>query len=149
MPPLHEALDEHYIPCEERYPGFQPHAFATATKQDLGSNKAGFAVFSKRSVIVGTHPLYVAQESRKRPNERQTFGIAELAQRYFNCMCVGSVPDDNDDVNIQPFQDNTSHKEKIIYPIAKYPGRLNSPYLVETRRRSLAKDRTFQPVHIE
>jgi len=111
---------------------------------------------------------YKKQQQQKPPNR---FGIDWLNQ-YFACMCVGPEPVDTyweeptsssprnvsiitgGSSTIQPSTPRnsttpTNSKKYIVYPIAKYPARLNSPYLVEQRRRSLMKHLTFQPVVVE
>lgn len=41
---------------------------------------------------------------------------------------------------------DTEIRRKIVYPVARYPARLNSPELVQQRRRSLQKHLMFRPV---
>lgn len=42
--------------------------------------------------------------------------------------------------------DQIERTRKIVYPVARYPARLNSPEMVEQRRRSLQKHLMFRPV---
>lgn len=129
-------------------------------------DRPNFAVYSRRDVIVGTNPLgdpHQDQRTRsaKKNGRGRTFAM-ELIEEYFSCMCVGNQPCDTTGsvVETSHFQNlggviqhprvgNASTKKFTVYPIAKYPGRLNSPYLVEKRRKSLRNQLTFQPVHCE
>lgn len=43
----------------------------------------------------------------------------------------------------------TIHKNRFLYPIAKYPSRLDSQRLVEQRRKFLQNQIDFKPLHLE
>ena len=164
MPPLESSTSpfNEYIPSEDN------RVFLAKGEDVYASTAPAYdsyvhhdhAVFSQRDVMIGTNPLYdvylqQGENGRKgfQRNGCSKFGM-DWVEQYFGCMCMGSQPYSNDDSH---FQDRGIHHSKvatatmklIVYPIAKYPERLNSPLLVEKRRRSLKKHLTFQPVHRE
>jgi len=108
-------------------------------------------VFSQRDVMIGTNPLYESYlnsdstKSTSRRRKSRDLRLFDLIDQYFNCMCG--------EVNDMPLRSKvpsptvaTATRKSIVYPIAKYPERLNSPVMVEKRRKSMMKHLTFQPV---
>lgn len=120
-------------------PGFTvPHAlFRVAHKQDEKFPSSDTDIRGQRDMIVGSSPLSMGEEP-KRSKKRQL----DFLEAFTNlCMC---------DPSRQTRQGPASlpSKKRIIYPIAKYPGRLNSPKLVQQRRKSVAESQTFRPLSI-
>lgn len=150
--------------------------FSMAPLPSKSSRIGYYAVLAQRDVIVGTNPLYefnlTQTTSEEQPRNCQAHGM-DLWD-IFTGLCVTRVgggrgnrgsrsskrwqqsqpqPSDTFKSVIKPHVLSNSQKKvavaskkKIVYPIARYPARLNSPYLVEKRRESLRKHLTFQPV---
>lgn len=114
-------------------------------------------VMAQRHVIVGTVPLDDSNSQfiengpdnwHRSKSRKSRYGLDWLNE-YFACLCVG--PDPSSDSNFKSFLKAEQRLEKspqkvAVYPIAVYPDRLNSPILVERRRRSLMNHFMFQPV---
>jgi hypothetical protein len=165
MPPLEASVSPSSLVEDNRVVRGVDDVFTTAPM--LGKRNQDCAVFSQRDVIIGTNPLYDVyleqddgrmaskQSKRNQQHSRNRFNM-EWVEKYFNCMCVGPEPYGMRNEDNYGAMGGSSHSPKvatatkkyIVYPIAKYPARLNSPYLVEKRRKSLMKF-TFQPVMSE
>jgi hypothetical protein len=131
------------------------------------SNAKEFLVTGRRDVIVGTHPLYNNSSDREGPPPQQQHHRRhplDFLDRFINlCVCEDAVTSRCGSITMttgsvvrasssasSSYSSHTKAKEgpkkRIVYPIAKYPGRLNSPFLVHQRRKSLEKFLTFRPV---
>lgn len=133
------------------------------------SQHDGIAVFSQRDVIVGVNPLhdvynpvddireptFTPKRSKRQANPGNFY--LEMMDQYFGCMCLGADgscgPPHGEKRSLEkptnldmPSKLGGDSKKYIVYPIARYPERLNSPVLVAQRRKSLMKHLTFQPV---
>lgn len=65
----------------------------------------------------------------------------------FSNMCLGAELNPRN--RRRPSQSKSaiaSNKKRVVYPIAKYPTRLNNPRLVYQRRKTLQEQLTFKPV---
>lgn len=111
-------------------------------------------VMAQRRVSMGTIPFVDSQSLNgvdnfhRNRNRQTTYGVDWLAE-YLGCTCIDldlpTVGKSKRPINATETSANR-YENVIAYPIAVYPDRLNSPALVEQRRRSLMKQFTFQPV---
>ncbi len=111
------------------------------------------AVIAQRQISLGTSPFVDAEPSiiqegyRENKTQQKKNGMEWLAE-FFGCTCILLDARNAD----SPVRNFTATKQpenlpgKVAYPIAVYTDRLNSPALVERRRRSLVKHLTFRPV---
>ena len=121
------------------------------------SDHKHFAVCPRRALILGTNPLYDTyldeQEKtkmKKTNSNGNRSGLDWLDQ--FSCLCVDSgfgqrsIRIRRSEGRQQRRVATASKSKKVVYPIVKYPGRLNNPSLVEKRRKSIKEFLTFRPV---
>ena len=103
-------------------------------------------VHSQRDVIVGGSPLDEVTLEHKDENSetRRSYKPMDLLDIFTNlCVCETNRP------KMAPTRSKkttAAGKRRTVYPIAKYPARLNSPYLVQQRRKSLEEKFTFRPL---
>ena len=99
------------------------------------------AVHAHRDLIIQTNPLLAPTEEPTNDNAGTTVDWIDLFTRL--CTCQTSTIA----VLERPRKRAAVGSSKnIMYPVARYPDRLNSPQLVERRRKSLEKHLTFRPV---
>ena len=153
MPPLHKSLSP-----QDVYYSVEEHGIGRGKKVPFNAsrfNDQDYAVYSQRDVIVGPNPLHdiYLNGEEKQQRGRQRFPGMEWMAEYMNCMCIGTTPYGPDENGIGGSPSRRENvlppNQNIVYPIAKYAARLNSPYLVEQRRKSISKHLTFRPVHAE
>lgn len=133
-------------------------------------------VLSQRDIVVSANPLYAAylQQNNVDRNNRHHTGTRS-SRTPFNANggasdapSMGTFMDMFTNLCVCPSQDIPSSTgrtaaarrailsidqneltRKIVYPVARYPARLNSPEMVQQRRRSLQKHLMFRPVIME
>ena len=66
--------------------------------------------------------------------------------RMTNCQ---DEKEDEGSQSFVPLEDPMIQKARILYPIAKYPSRLNSPRLVQQRRKFLEDQVSFKPLRLD
>lgn len=130
------------------------------------------AVSPTRDVIIGTNPLYdfsIDDRPCIDPHNcnNSTSSASTASTRDTNwvdlftylCVCA-PIPEVSGGTNKRPRRSPSrglfpskkvavTSRKSIVYPVARYPGRLNSPELVHQRRMSLQDQAMFRPVHRE
>lgn len=124
-----------------------------------------YYILSQRDVIVGAHPLYEFETSFPSPStssssqpQSRTNSFQTLMELLTDNLCL--CPHQQQRMRQQrAARDSASHntmvpnpaasQKNIVYPVARYPDRLNSPELVQQRRKSLQHYSTFVPVVVE
>jgi len=153
MPPLHSS-------------GFSPicqnedSEFVRITDYQIVYNKEGsyddaisilsmkpIGVHSRRDVIVGGSPFSdeISLGHKDEHSEtRRSYKPLNLLDMLTNlCVCPANRPRK---AAKRRKRATAGSNRRTVYPIAKYPARLNSPYLVQQRRKSLEKEFTFRPL---
>lgn len=167
MPPFGYSpvspLSEYYATSEYENTIARSKSNVYITSYVQAANDDGF-VSPERYILLSRNPLddvvlnsasELRHKNHRRSNEDTSNENLEWMEEYFSCVCIGSsshsrnVQDQGRSFPQEGHDANRSRENFIIYPIAKYPERLNSPHLVEKRRRSLSKQMTFQPVRSE
>jgi hypothetical protein len=99
-------------------------------------------VLSQRGVIMGTNPLY--EHNLSEPETRHPKrSLKSLLDVFANlCVCQEAVADNNEQLRKLA----RANRKRVVYPIAKYPGKLDDESLVEKRRKSLQDHLFFRPV---
>jgi hypothetical protein len=165
MPPLGEATEwGHPASPEEciHSKGKANEYFVVNSERGLIVQKSPIGQFYLQDQLHGVNRAATATASAQKTRINDALDWLE----QFTCLCsmvdvhegkrsnervdAAVSKHSSGDKSVSPIQhrkDTKSMEHQTVYPIAKYPGgRLNSPYLVEKRRRSLKSLSTFQPV---
>jgi hypothetical protein len=136
----HEPPPETFVPVLDHPKTY--HNVHVTTNHTNTNPHFDFAVESRRDVIIGTNPLYdyhLNEEQRKKNDWIEMFS--------YLCVCVPTNTQHN--VNQQDPKVAVATRKNIVYPVARYGARLNSPALVQQRRKRLEPYFTFRPLHAE
>ena len=124
----------------------------------VSEHKEGaLSVHSQRSVLVQTSPVgngdlqsqCPGRQEKNQPEEewtnRSRLTVLEwIDDHVLACLCT---PCSSSLARRDEKYQSTTVLRHTVYPIAKYPGgHLNSPYLVEKRRKAFKGTATFRPV---
>jgi hypothetical protein len=126
--------------------------FAVSTEPLDLRQRSNHEVFAERDVIFGTNPLYEyalndqTEATGTQQNEWSNHSRMDILDIFTN-LCICRETFRRKAKNSKRVA--VASKKRVVYPIAKYPGRLNSPYLVQQRLLSLQKHITFRPVNID
>jgi hypothetical protein len=120
-----------------------------------------YYILSQRDVIVGTNPLYdfgappvESSRTQHKTNSFQSFmelftdnlclcpHQQQRRRHQRTTGCADTFPGD-------PSAPSLPIRKNVVYPVARYPDRLNSPQMVQQRRKSLQECSTFIPVVVE
>jgi len=159
---------EHYVYVEDNRIVFQRNRRGRVLNKDIFScaplpqNKSadGFPVLSQRDVVDANPILARIQhhinghDDFPRTRGGQPMSMTFFMDMFTNlCLCpdqVSSVPSSMHTAVSPPpsvLDPGTEiSRQKIVYPVARYPDRLNNPEMVQQRRKSLQKHLFFRPV---
>jgi len=143
--------------------------FSRAPVSRHSSSNEQFMVLSQRDVVIAQYPLNEATGYRNaKPNMSSMSAAVNIGAQYSApsgvigslmdilanlCVCETSnlIPSSRCGVSPQeevgrPQDEEAEKTQSIVYPVARYPARLNSPEMVQQRRKSLQKHLMFRPV---
>jgi hypothetical protein len=159
-------IPSHMAPLDRfTYTPLPSEAYVTFHNNDWGKD---YYILSRRDVIVGTHPLYEFETPPSSPSSTSSSQAHSQATSFHAlldlftenlCLCphhqqrmtarpqrASSV---SNAVNTSLVHTSSQYRKNILYPVARYPDRLNNPELVQQRRKSLRSCSTFVPVVVE
>jgi hypothetical protein len=117
------------------------------------ANDDNHAVIAQRQICLGTSPFVeeepsIIEEGYQENKTQQTTHGMEWLTEFFGCTCISLEARNacNSESTFAATRLPENVPGKVAYPIAVYTDHLNSPALVERRRRSLMKHFAFRPV---
>jgi hypothetical protein len=157
----------HMAPLDRfTYTPVPSETYVTFHNNDWGKD---YYILSQRDVIVGTHPFYELEASpapstSTSSSQAQAASFQAIMDLFTEnlCLCprhqhnqqrMSARPQraavESNALSTPPAPIQSQHRENILYPVARYPDRLNNPALVQQRRMSLRSYSTFVPVVVE
>lgn len=167
MPPLerlqHQASYSPPAPStadkRERYISIHDNRiYRDVNNQDVFSRaplpeSSEYIVLAQRDVIVAKSPIYeIPSEDDTSKSSKDPF-LSNMLD-FFTTLCVCKETSITRKRKKNPATKSMTGQQRqqspdIVYPVARYPARLNSPEMVKQRRKSLQKHLTFRPVVCE
>lgn len=161
MPPL--QVERFYGPQDDYITIEDNRIFRGKTNNDIFSQAPvpgetqAFVVLAQREILVKPSPLFEEQDDEsvgKATNVSDTSSVVSVLDVFTNlCVCAEANKEEEDQVVAKRQNVNKERKKRKLevacYPVAVYPERLNSPAMVQQRRKSLEKYLTFLPIKAE